>query len=241
MIEREFGFSYVLPTTEWQAGKPLARSHGAIGGPQHNYVTIPIKAKEETDPDPQNPVSLNSGWSWLYGPTRNGIVTAHVRVMHVQTGGSLHLRLYKVRVNPDGTEVRLWGSESPERFVADGETHGTAPNLTFSSTHLDATWRLRPLAADERLRLEVDYWTAVNPDPYYEIGYIVGARIEGTYKREVEEEPPVSLVAMRAGNTPEHKAIAYPVTAAMKTGLDVVNPKYTGRQVSVSSGFPSAT
>jgi hypothetical protein len=185
MAEQEYGFTYVYPTVEWQLGKPLPRSHGSIGGPEHYYVTIPIKAKEDTDVDPANPVSLNSGWSWLYGPTRNGIVTAHARVMHVQQGGSLHLRLYRVLVAPDGTETRVWGSESPERFVGNGETHGTAPDLTFSSTHLDATWRIRPLAAGERLRLEVDYWTATDPDPYYETGYIVGARIEGTYRREV--------------------------------------------------------
>jgi len=184
-MEKRFGFSYNYPTVPYAQGKALPRSHGDIGGPQHNYVTIPWKVAENVDPDPQNPVSLNSGWTFLYGPTNDAIITAHARIMVVQAGSSLHLRLYKVRLNTDGSETIVWTSESPERFVGNGETHGSGANVSYSSTHLDATWRVAGLNSDERLRLQADYWTAVDPDPDYETGRIVGARVEGHYYREL--------------------------------------------------------
>lgn len=102
----------------------------------------------------------------------------------------MHLRLYKVKINPDNTETRIWGSESPERFVGDGETHISNGETYYTSTHLDGNWRVAPLLENERLRLEVDYWTAVNPNPNYEVGKIVGARVEGIYWRDVVEEVP---------------------------------------------------
>lgn len=151
----------------------------------HVYVTVPWNAVSDDPGDPVNAVSLANGWTFLYGPTTEAVVTAHVRLQVMQEGASTHLRLYKVAV-VDGIETRLWGSESPERFIGSGETHTAQDGtVTYSSSHLDATWRVSGLADGERLRLEVDSWMAVDPDPAYEMGRIVGARVEGIYWREV--------------------------------------------------------
>lgn len=185
--EQRFGFSYHLLTVPTAQGKALARSHGEIGGPGHNYVTIPWNDCEEPPGDPLNTVSLNNGWTFLKGPTAGADVFAHVRIQQSQAGASQHLRLYIVNgTNPDGTERRVWSSESPERFVGNGETHvANDGTVTYSSTHLDGAWHIAPLADGDKLRLEVDYWTAVDPDPAYEVARIVGGRIMGTYWRTV--------------------------------------------------------
>ncbi|MDT4991411.1 MAG: hypothetical protein QOH97_1303 [Actinoplanes sp.] len=184
MTEQRYGFAYHLNTVaDPMQGKALPRSHGAVGGTQHNYVTIPWNDKEDGD-DPANGVSLNYGWTFLFGPTVSALVFAQVRLMIMQERGSVHLRLYKVAVDA-GVETRVWGSESPESFVGEGETHTAADGtVSYSSTHVDACWRVAALAPNERLRLEVDSWKAVNPDPDYEIGRIVGARVAGEYWRD---------------------------------------------------------
>lgn len=183
MTETRYGFQYHLQTvTDPDQGKALPVSHGAVNGPQHQFITVPWDAVEADPVDPGNPVSLNRGWTFLYGPSVGASVTAHVRLMKAAAGASTHLRLWKARVNPDGTETRVWGSESPEFIVSDDETHAATDGTTYyTSTHLDTTWYVPSLAEGERLRLEVDYWHAGNPDETP--ARIVGARVEGTYWR----------------------------------------------------------
>jgi hypothetical protein len=206
--EQRFGFTYHLLTVPTMQGKALARSHGEIGGPGHNYVTIPWNDCEEQPGDPLNKVSLNNGWTFLYGPTVGADVFAHVRTQHSQAAASQHLRLYIVNgSNPDGTEIRTWGSESPERGVLNGETHVASDGtVTYSSTHLDGAWHVPPLAVGDKLRLEVDYWTAVDPDPEYEVARIVGGRVSGTYHRSVPDINP-AVVARMLGQSPARGAL----------------------------------
>lgn len=190
MTQQMFGFGYRLKTvSDVTQGKALPRSHGAVGGPTHYYVTVPWNEAEYSPNDPLNGVSVNNGWTFLYGPTVNAEITAHVRLAVMQEKASVHLRLYKVAVI-NGVETRLWGSESPESFIGEGETHVASDGtVTYSSSHILGHWRVPPLAEGERLRLEVDSWKAVNPDPDYETGRIIGARIEGTYWRDLLTAP----------------------------------------------------
>jgi hypothetical protein len=181
MTEQRYGFQYHLTTvSNPDDGKALPVSHGTINGPQHLFTTVPWNAVEASPNDPGNNVSLNFGWTFLYGPVVGAQVTAHVRLQKAQAGASTHLRLWKA----DAQENRLWGSESPEFIVSQDETHTDGDgNAYYTSTHLDATWYVPVLAAGERLRLEVDYWNAT--EAQFIPARIVGARVEGTYWRSI--------------------------------------------------------
>lgn len=184
-MEQRFGFGYKMTTvTNINDGKALPVSRGLVGSATHRYITVPVNAVDEDPADPGNTVSLANGWTFLYGPTLGADVFAFVRLKRAQSGCSNHLRLYIV----DGTGARTpWVCESPERFVGENETHLEADGSTsYSSTHLDGAWHVPPLAADERLRLEVDYWNA-SAEPYL-TARIVGARITGTYWRPTPAE-----------------------------------------------------
>lgn len=180
-MEQRYGFGYRLATVANPFdGKALPVSRGAVSGPTHNYVTIPWNATDDSPDDPFNTVSMNNGWTFLFGPIREAIVIAHVRLQVLEATCSTHLRLYKV----NGAEQRVWGSESPEHFVGDRETHVAADGtVSYSSTHCHATWRVPAIAEGEKLRLEVDYWNAT--DPRFLTGRISGARVEGIYWRDV--------------------------------------------------------
>jgi hypothetical protein len=184
-VEKRYGFGYKMTTTTTEDGKSLPVSTGEVGGPDHNYVTVPWNYREEDPGDPGNPVSLSNGWTFLYGPTLAAEVSAFIRLQRVQEGCSTHLRLYvSETVNGVDTRVTSLPFESPERFVGPGETHvGPDGTVTYSSTHLDGSWHVPPLRAGQRLRLEVDYWNATE-EPYL-VGKIVGARVGGTYWRDV--------------------------------------------------------
>lgn len=183
-MEQRFGFGYKMTTLDdINLGKALPVSRGLVGSATHKYITVPVNAIDEDPGDPANPVSLANGWTFLTGPTTGADVFAFVRVKRVQAGCSNHLRLYIV----DAAGARTpWVCESPERFVGDNESHIEPDGSTsYSSTHLDGAWHVPALAAGERLRLEVDYWNAT--ETQYLTGRIVGARITGTYWREVPE------------------------------------------------------
>lgn len=183
-MEKRFGFGYKMTTTSTEDGKDLPVSRGEIGGETHNYVTIPWNATDENPGDPANPVSMKNGWTFLYGPILGADVFGFARLQRVQAGCSTHLRLYVVET-VDGKETRLpIYFESPERVVLENETHVRADgSVYYTSTHLDAAWHVPPLKAGQRLRMEVDYWGAT-VEPYL-VGSIVGARIGGTYWRDV--------------------------------------------------------
>lgn len=173
MPEKRFYAQYKLKdVTDPTLGKKVPVSYAPVHGPLHQYITVPWNIEAVDPSDPKNPVSLNNGWTFLYGPTLPGaIVTAHLRIWNAEPECSLHLCLYKVR---DGSEDHIWASEAPEHEVLAKET---------SNTHLDASWQIPSVASGEKLRLQVDYWNARNPDQL--TCYMVGATIEMNYWREV--------------------------------------------------------
>lgn len=130
------------------------------------WKTIPW---DEENADPENQHAMPNGWTILHGPAHY-MFSAGARFKNQQVNASFHLRFWKAFVDPiTGVEVRTWASEAEESFVGPGEGNNTHCNLSWNG------W----LAANERLRVEVDYWHATAG------ARLVGASVSGFYFRPI--------------------------------------------------------
>jgi len=121
------------------------------------WITIPFDVDYE---DPENQHAVNGGWTVLYGPARYEVV-GEVRLLRQTVGASCHVRLWHAQVI-NGVDTRI-AAKGPswEWFVGPGEK---------GNTHVNGCWQ-GFLPANQRLRMEVDYWNAPTP------ARIVGAGI----------------------------------------------------------------
>mgnify|MGYP000515144030 CR=1 FL=1 len=113
----------------------------------HRWVTVPWDVDYS---DPENQHSGPGAWTVLHGPALFEM-TAGIRLLNQHRQASCHIRLWAGQFI-DGVDTRLSTNfgESWEHFVGDEESN---------QSHVNGTWR-GWLPADQRLRVEVDYWKA---------------------------------------------------------------------------------
>lgn len=133
------------------------------------WRTVPWDTLVE-DPGEQNPpgtVSLNNGWTFLYGPCYFSI-DASVGMSNVTPRASTHLQFYSTSITNSDVPQYAW--EGWEQAVLDLE--GNTAHFVTSAHGF--------LPPDQRLRLRADWWHPADPD---EEPLIDRARVQGFYRR----------------------------------------------------------
>lgn len=140
------------------------------------WITVPWTTTEYAANDPVSqpkPTADKPIWTFLFGPAKFITVTVQLRITNAQPFCSTHVRLWKC----DASEKRLsLDTGAFEWGVLRDET-------TASTAHINGAWQIGEIAAGERLRVEVDYWNAKDPDKL--AYYVLGGYVQVQYTREV--------------------------------------------------------
>jgi hypothetical protein len=172
VTEQRFFATYSRATpADYHDGRWVPVSRAAT--PKWTTVTWDKTEYSPGDPVSQpQPTPTKPAWTFLFGPARFITVTVQLRITNAQPFCSTHVRLFKV----DAGENRLsLDTGAFEWGILKYET-------TASTAHINGAWQIGEIGAGERLRAEVDYWNATDPD---KLGYyILGGYVQVQYTRD---------------------------------------------------------